>query len=84
VKIATIAIITLLTATPTLAQQPTDRITLSVTRAELQVIGQGLMELPYKTSSEVLGDLQRQLSAAEEATKKTAAESVKPKEETKQ
>lgn len=53
---------------------PTDKIKLEVTRAELQVIGQGLMELPYKTAAQVMGDLQAQLNAADQATAKAAAE----------
>lgn len=60
---------------------PNDKLALTVTRAELQVIGQGLMELPYKTSAPVMNDLQAQLSAADQAAAKVAADAAKPKEE---
>ncbi len=60
---------------------PNDRISLSVTRAELQIIGQGLMELPYKTSSQVLADLQSQINAADQAVAKTAADAKAKAEE---
>lgn len=53
-----------------------DKIKLEVTRAELQMIGQGLMELPYKTVAPVLNDLQAQLNAADAAVK--AAADAKP------
>jgi hypothetical protein len=53
-----------------------DKIKLEVTRAELQMIGQGLMELPYKTVAPVLNDLQAQLNAADAAVK--AAAEAKP------
>lgn len=56
---------------------PTDKVALSVTRAELQVIGQGLMELPYKTSASVMVTLQQQINAADKA----AADAAKPKDE---
>jgi hypothetical protein len=47
---------------------------LEVTRAEPQILGQGLMELPYKTSAPVLNDLQAQLTAADQAAAKAAAD----------
>ena len=56
-------------ASPAFAQAAPSKIKLEVTRAELQVIGQGLMELPYKTSAPVLNVLQAQLAAADKATK---------------
>lgn len=59
---------------------PNDKVTLIVTRAELQIIGNGLMELPYKTSAAVMGDLQAQLNAADQAAAKAAADAAKPKE----
>ncbi|HEY8836215.1 MAG TPA: hypothetical protein VIO16_00755, partial [Dehalococcoidia bacterium] len=55
-----LALAALLTS-PAFAQAPTDKVALSVTRAEMQIIGQGLMELPYKTVAPVLNDLQAQL-----------------------
>jgi hypothetical protein len=59
-----------------IAQTPTDHLKLDVTRAELQIIGQGLMELPYKTSAPVLTILQQQLNAidAKAAADKAAAD----------
>jgi hypothetical protein len=62
--VASIALACLL-STSALAQQPTDKVKLEVTRADLQIIGQGLMELPYKTSAPVLNTLQQQLLAAD-------------------
>jgi hypothetical protein len=59
-----------------------DKIKIEVTRAELQMIGQGLMELPYKTVAPVLNDLQAQLNAADAAVK-AAADAAKPKAEEK-
>lgn len=58
-----------LLSTAAAAQSPTDKVKLEVTRTELQVIGQGLMELPYKTSAPVMTTLQQQLNAAEQAAK---------------
>jgi hypothetical protein len=49
-----------------------DKIKIEVTRAELQIIGQGLMELPYKSVAPVLNDLQAQLNAADAAVKAAA------------
>lgn len=67
------------------AQVPSDKVKLEVTRAELQVIGQGLMELPYKSVAPVLNNLQAQLNAADQAVAKAAADAkaaaeVKPDE----
>lgn len=74
-----LAALTLLLATPAFAQSaPTDRVPLTVTRAELQIIGQGLMELPYKTAAGVMNDLQMQLNAADQAAAKAAADAAKP------
>lgn len=69
-------------AMPAYCQTPaaTDKVALSVTRAELQIIGQGLMELPYKSVAPVLNDLQAQLNAADAAAAK-AAEDAKAKAE---
>jgi hypothetical protein len=54
------------------APQPTDKVKIEVTRANLQLIGQGLMELPFKTVAPVLNDLQAQLNAQDEAAAKAA------------
>lgn len=79
---ATSSLLLLVSALPAFAQSsPTDRVSLSVTRAELQIIGQGLMELPYKTVAQVMNNLQAQLNAADDAAKKAAADATKPKEE---
>src|SRR5580692_1290344 len=72
-----------LLSTSCAAQQPSDRVKLDVTRAELQLIGQGLMELPYKSVAPVLNDLQAQLNAADQAAAKAAADAAKPKVEEK-
>lgn len=72
-----IAALTLILASPALAQSPTDRVPLSITRAELQIIGQGLMELPYKTSAQVISDLQAQLNAVDQAAAKAVADAKK-------
>jgi hypothetical protein len=66
-------------AMPAFCQAPAtnDRIRLDVTRAELQVIGQGLMELPYKSAAPVMNDLQAQLNAADAQAAKAAAEKAK-------
>jgi hypothetical protein len=67
-----------LISTAAFAQTPTDKVAISVTRAELQIIGQGLMELPYKTVAPVLNDLQAQLNAADQVAAKAAADAAKP------
>ncbi len=69
-----------LISTSALAQQPTDHVKIDVTRAELQLIGQGLMELPYKASAPVLNDLQAQLNAADLAAAKAVADEKKAEE----
>jgi hypothetical protein len=81
IAIVTIAPTAALTIAAAVAQTPTDHVKLSVTRAELQVIGQGLMELPYKTSAPIMNDLQAQLNAADQAAAKAAVDAAKPKEE---
>lgn len=58
---------------------PDSKLKIEVTRAELQLIGQGLMELPYKTVAPVLNDLQAQLNAADQV----AADAAKTKAEEK-
>jgi hypothetical protein len=60
------------------AQTPTDKVKLEVTRAELQIIGQGLMELPYKAAAPVMNDLQAQLNAYDVAAMKAAEDAKKP------
>jgi hypothetical protein len=50
-------------ASTALAQAPTDRVKLDITRAELQVIGHGIMKLPYETAAPLLIELQKQLEA---------------------
>lgn len=45
------------------AQAPTDHVKVDVTRADLQVIGQGIMKLPYETAAPILIELQKQLEA---------------------
>jgi hypothetical protein len=55
-----------------------EKMKLEVTRAELQLIGQGLMELPYKASAPVMNNLQTQLFAIDQAAAK-AAEDAKMK-----
>jgi hypothetical protein len=57
---------------PALAQAPSEKIKLEVTRAELQVIGQGLMELPFKTSVGIINALQAQLDAHDRAARAKA------------
>ena len=63
------------------AQAPTDRVKLDVSRAELQVIGQALMEMPYKTAAPVMNSLQQQLTANDQAVAAAAkaAEEAKAK-----
>lgn len=63
------------------APQANDKVKLEVSRANLQIIGQALMEIPYKTAAPVLNDLQMQLNASDAAAAKEAAE--KPKSEEK-
>ena len=68
-------------AMPAFCQTPisNDKIKLEIPRAQLQIIGQGLMELPYKTAAPILSDLQAQLNAFDQA----AAAEVKAKTEEK-
>jgi len=71
---------------PASAQTPTDKVKIEVTRAELQMIGQGLMELPYKMAAPMLNGLQAQLSAFDAVAAKVAADAkaaeAKPTEKT--
>lgn len=83
-SVLALASLALLATAPAFSQSaPNDKVTLVVTRAELQIIGNGLMELPYKTSAAVMGDLQAQLNAADQAAAKAAADAAKPKTEDK-
>jgi hypothetical protein len=75
--IAAAALLTI-SAMPAFAQSPDAKIKLEITRAELGVIGQCLMELPYKTAAQIMADLQAQLIAADQAAAK-AAEDAKAK-----
>jgi hypothetical protein len=59
---------------------PTDKVALTVTRAELNVIGQGVMELPYKVAAPIMATLQAQLNAADQAAAKAAVDAAKPKD----
>jgi hypothetical protein len=45
------------------AQAPTDHVKIDVSRADLQLIGQGIMKLPYETAAPLLVELQDQLQA---------------------
>jgi len=64
-KLALAAMLTLaLALVPAVsAQAPTDHIKIEVTRADLQVIGQGIMKLPHETAAPLLIELQNQLLA---------------------
>ena len=65
-------------------QAPTDHVKIDVTRAELQIIGQGLMELPYKTAVPLLNTLQSQLLAADKAAADAKATAyIKPADKSK-
>jgi hypothetical protein len=75
--IAVVSLVAL--ASPASAQALTDKVKLEVTRADLQVIGQGLVELPYKTSAPVLNNLQAQLVATDKAAADAKAAAEKPK-----
>jgi hypothetical protein len=44
-------------------QASTDHVKIDVTRADLQIIGQGIMKLPYETAAPLLIELQNQLQA---------------------
>jgi hypothetical protein len=64
-------------AMPAYCQTPVavEKLKIEVTRAELQIIGQGVMKLPYETAAPVLNSLQAQLNAIDAK----AAEGAKPK-----
>ena len=52
-----------LISTTASAQVPTDHVKIDVTRADLQLIGQGIMKLPYETAAPLLIELLSQLQA---------------------
>jgi hypothetical protein len=62
-KLGLAAFLSLALASAALAQAPADRVKIDVSRAELQVIGQGVMKLPYETAAPLLIELQKQLEA---------------------
>lgn len=55
--------------------QPTDRIKLDISRAELTAVAQGLMKLPYEQAAPILNDLSAQVNAQD---KKPEAAPVVP------
>lgn len=61
-------------ASSALAQNASDKVKIEVTRAELQIIGQGVMELPYKVAAPVMQTLQQQLLLANDSAAKAAAD----------
>jgi hypothetical protein len=62
-KIGLAALLALGIADVACAQAPTDHVKIDVTRADLQLIGQGIMKLPYETAAPLLIELQNQLAA---------------------
>lgn len=85
--LAIVVLVTLLAIASVMAQSSTpavaaDPVRLSVSRQMLQVIGQGLQELPAKIANPVINELQAQLLAADKeatdvAAKKAAEEKAK-------
>jgi hypothetical protein len=51
----------LLISSPIHAETASDRVKLDISRAELQVLINGLFELPYKTAAPLLIELKKQL-----------------------
>lgn len=49
-----------------------DPVTITLSRQALQIVGQGLGELPLKTAAPILNDLQNQLNAADKAAQDAA------------
>jgi len=72
-------------AMPAYCQTPVadDIVKLEVPRSQLQIIGQGLMELPYKTSAPVLSNLQGQLNVFDQAAAAAAKAKADAKPEDK-
>ena len=60
------------------APQANDRVKLDLTRAEVQIIVNGLLELPYKSAAPILIELKRQVDAQEPKTEPAPAP-VQPK-----
>lgn len=77
--LATAALVLFAGLAPAIAQDGQDKIPLTVTRTELQIIGQGLLELPYKTSAGPLQSLQQQLKAHDDALAEAAKKAAEPK-----
>jgi hypothetical protein len=72
-KTTALAIAASIFATAAIAQTSApDPVTIKVSRQALQVIGQGLAELPLKTAAPILNDLQAQLNAADKAAQDAA------------
>jgi hypothetical protein len=80
VRIGVTTLLALIIADAALAQTPTDRVKIDVTRADLQAIGQGIMKLPYETAAPLLIELQKQLEAQ---TLKAGASAAAAKQEDK-
>lgn len=57
---------------PARADDAPPKIKIEVTRAELVLIGQGVMKLPYETAAPVLNNLQAQLNAIDKAAAEAA------------
>ncbi len=72
------SLLALTVATAAEAQAPEVPINLHVSRAELQVIGQGVMKLPYEVAAPVMKSLQDQLTVIEAAAAKTADDAKAP------
>lgn len=49
-----------------------DPLQITISRAALQAVGQGLMKLPYETAAPILNDLQAQLNKADQAATEDA------------
>jgi hypothetical protein len=62
-KLGVAASLALCIADAAFAQAPTDHVKIDVTRADLQLIGQGIMKLPYETAAPLLIELQKQIEA---------------------
>lgn len=56
-----------------------DPLTIKITRSNLQLIGQGVMKLPYEIAAPILVDLQAQLNALDEEAAKPKPEPEKAK-----
>ena len=69
IKLSQLAFVLIVSLSAAHAQQPntqpTDRLKLDLSRAEVQVIVNGLLEMPYKTAAPVLNELKHQIDAQE-------------------